>query len=520
MPHPQIRTKVDAPQSATRGLSVERLALLQGQTRRHFLRNVTAGVGSMFLGSLGSQWVSSARAAERGVDGTPRLDFTRDPTTPLSPLPPQFSARAKRIIYLHMAGAPSQLELFDHKPDLTKLDGQDCPASFLAGKRFAFISGVPKLLGAQYPFHQAGESGQWISDRLPHLEKHIDDLCLIKSMRTDQFNHAPAQLLVQTGNARLGYPSMGSWVIYGLGTENQNLPGFIVLVSGGHQPDGGKQLWGSGFLPSVYQGVQCRSHGEPVLYLENPPDVSRPLRRRMLDAVDEIDRQTYAEFGNPETITRIAQYEMAFRMQMDATDAMDIQKESAAVLAAYGAKPGEASFANNCVVARRLAERGVRFIQLYHWGWDDHGTSATDSLNIGFAERCRETDQPIAALLSELKDRGMLEDTLVVWGGEFGRTSMRENRNGQVMQFIGRDHNPGAFTIWMAGGGMKPGMSFGETDAMGYEIVKDPVEIRDLHATMLYAMGFDHRQLTYSFQGLEQKLTSVKPARVVAEVLA
>ena len=309
-------------------------------------------------------------------------------------------------------------------------------------------------------------------------------------------------------------------MIYGLGTENQNLPGFIVLVSGGNQPDGGKQLWGSGFLPSVYQGVQCRSHGEPVLYLENPPDVSRQLRRRMLDAVDEINRQAYAEFENPETVTRIAQYEMAFRMQMDATDAMDIHKESPAVLAAYGANPAESSFANNCVVARRLAERGVRFIQLYHWGWDDHGTSAKDSLNIGFADRCRETDQPIAALLTDLKQRGMLEDTLVVWGGEFGRTSMRENRNGQVMQFIGRDHNPGAFTIWMAGGGIKPGICYGETDAMGYEIVKDPVEVRDLHATILYALGFDHHKLNYSFQGLEQKLTSVKPARVVAEVLA
>ena len=234
----------------------------------------------------------------------------------------------------------------------------------------------------------------------------------------------------------------------------------------------------------------------------------------------EINRQTYAEFGNPETVTRIAQYEMAFRMQMDATDAMDIHKESAAVLAAYGAKPGESSFANNCVVARRLAERGVRFIQLYHWGWDVHGTAAKDSLNIGFADRCREIDQPIAALLTDLKQRGMLEDTLVVWGGEFGRTSMRENRNGQVMQFIGRDHNPGAFTIWMAGGGIKPGMCYGETDAMGYEIAKDPVEVRDLHATILYALGFDHHKLNYSFQGLEQKLTSVKPARVVAEVLA
>ena len=498
----------------------EKFALLQAQTRRHFLRNFTAGVGTMFLGTLASQFGPQANAATLGVDGTPRLDFTRDPTSPLSVLPPQFAARAKRVIYLHMAGAPSQLELFDYKPELTKLNGQECPASFLAGKRFAFISGVPKLLGAQYPFHQSGQSGQWISDRMPYLEKHIDDLCLIRSMRTDQFNHAPAQLLMQTGNPRLGYPSAGSWVVYGLGTENQNLPGFIVLTSGGHQPDGGKQLWGSGFLPSVYQGVQCRSHGEPVLYLENPPNVSRDLRRRMLDAVDEIDRQTYADFGNPETVTRIAQYEMAFRMQMDATDAMDIHKEPAAVLANYAAKPGESSFANNCLVARRLAERGVRFIQLYHWGWDDHGTSASDSLNIGFAERCRETDQPVSALLTDLKERGMLEDTLVVWGGEFGRTSMRENRNGQVMEFIGRDHNPGAFTIWMAGGGIKPGMSHGETDAMGYEIVKDPVEIRDLHATMLYALGFDHRKLTYSFQGLEQKLTSVVPARVVAEVLA
>src|ERR1700677_3278129 len=522
MSDPETDAKNNPPPERTGALHPEaRFALLQAQTRRHFLRSFTAGVGTMFLGTLASQFsLPTAKATERGVDGNLRLDFTRDPSSPLSVLPPQFAARAKRIIYLHMAGAPSQLELFDHKPDLTRRDGQDCPASFLAGKRFAFISGVPKLLGAQFPFHQAGQSGQWISDRLPYLEKHIDDLCLIKSMRTDQFNHAPAQLLVQTGNARLGYPSMGSWVIYGLGTENQNLPGFIVLVSGGNQPDGGKQLWGSGFLPSVYQGVQCRSHGEPVLYLENPPDCARPLPRSMLDAVDEINRQTYAESGNPETVTRIAQYEMAFRMQMDATDAMDIRKEPAAVLAAYGAKPDQSSFANNALVARRLAERGVRFIQLYHWGWDDHGTVAKDSLNFGFADRCRETDQPIAALLTDLKQRGMLEDTLVVWGGEFGRTSMRENRNGQVMQFIGRDHNPGAFTIWMAGGGIKPGMSRGETDAMGHEIVKDPVEIRDLHATMLYAMGFDHRKLSYSFQGLEQKLTSVKPARVVAEALA
>lgn len=493
------------------------LAFLQARTRRHFLRNLGGGLGTIFLGTLASKFAPSAKAA--GAE-TAALDFSRDARSPLSPLAPEFPAKVRRVIYLHMAGAPSQLELFEYKPELKRLDGQDCPASFLAGKRFAFISGVPKLLGSQYPFHQCGHSGQWISDRLPHLEKRVDDICFIRSMRTDQFNHAPAQLLVQTGNPRLGYPSFGSWVVYGLGTENQNLPGFIVLLSGGKAPDGGKQLWSSGFLPSVYQGVQCRSHGEPVLYLDNPHGVSRPLRRSMLDTIDGINQQTYATFGNPETVTRIAQYEMAFRMQMDATDAMDIRKEPDSVHAQYGSKPGEASFANNCLVARRLAERGVRFIQLYHWGWDSHGADAKEALNLGFTDRCREVDQPTAALLSDLKSRGLLEDTLLVWGGEFGRTPMRENRGGQEMKYVGRDHNPGAFTIWVAGGGVKAGISHGETDEMGYEIVKDPVEIRDLHATMLYLLGFDHHKLNFRFQGLEQKLTSVKPARVVAEILA
>src|SRR6266853_1068052 len=392
-----------------------RMALLQAQTRRHFLRSLGSGLGTLFVGtSMASVARHAGAANEAGHREASSLDFTRDATSPIAALPPQFAAKVRRVIYLHMAGAPSQLELFEHKPDLKRLDGQDCPASFLAGKRFAFISGVPKLLASQYPFHQVGQSGHWISDRLPHLEEHLDDLCFIKSMRTDQFNHAPAQLLVHTGNARLGYASLGSWVLYGLGTENQNLPGFIVLLSGGKSPDGGKQLWSSGFLPSVYQGVQCRSHGEPVLYLDNPPGVSRSLRRGMLDAMDEINQQTYAAFGNPETLTRIAQYEMAFRMQMDATDAMDIRKEPASVRAMYGSKPGEASFANNCLVARRLAERGVRFIQLYHWGWDSHGADAKEALNLGFADRCREVDQPTAALLADLKERGMLEDTLVV----------------------------------------------------------------------------------------------------------
>jgi hypothetical protein len=493
--------------------------LLQTQTRRHFLESSAMGLGAMFLGTeLGTSF-GSARAGDIAIGGEPRLDFARDPTQPLAPLPPQFAAKARRVIYLHMVGAPSQLELFEHKPELTRFDGSECPASYLVGKRFAFITGIPKLLGAQYPFHQSGQSGAWISDRLPHLERHIDDLCFIHSMHTDQFNHAPAQLMMQTGNSRLGYASFGSWVTYGLGTVNQNLPGFMVLLSGPSAPDGGKQLWGSGYLPSVYQGVQCRSRGEPVLYLDNPPGVSRPLRREMMDLIDDVDRQTYNEVGNPETLTRIAQAEMAFRMQLDATDAMDIHRETEATRTRYGAKIGEASFANNCLVARRLAERGVRFIQLYHYGWDSHGSNKETALNFGFADQCRDTDQPIAALLTDLKSRGMLEDTLVVWGGEFGRTPMRENRGGHETEFVGRDHNPVAFTMWMAGGGVKPGMSYGETDELGYEIAKNPVAIRDLHATLLYLLGFDYNKLNYLYQGLDQKLTGVNPARVIPEIV-
>lgn len=487
---------------------------LQAQTRRHFLGSCATGLGSMFLAT------GLARAASHVATADTRLNFTRDPAQPMAALAPQYAPKARRIIYLYMTGAPSQLELFEHKPVLTKFDGRDCPASFLAGKRFAFITGKPKLLASQYPFHQTGENGSWISDRLPYLERKIDDLCFIHSMHTDQFNHAPAQLLAQTGNARLGYPSIGSWVTYGLGTENQNLPGFIVLRSGGDQSDAGKALWGAGFMPSVYQGVQCRSQGAPVLYLNNPPRVSRQLRRRMLDTIDRIDQQTYKDFGNPETLTRIAQYEMAFRMQVSAGDAMDISRESQAVQALYGAKPGESSFANNCLIARRLAERGVRFIQLYHQGWDSHGQNAEMSLNYGFANRCRDVDQATAALLTDLKSTGLLEDTLVVWGSEFGRTSMRENRSGQPSVFVGRDHHPAAFTIWMAGGGVKSGFSYGETDELGYEVVKDKVHVHDLHATMLYLLGFDHRKLNYPYQGLEQKLTGVTPARVVADILA
>jgi len=486
----------------------------QRQTRRHFLGWGAGGLGAFFMNS------AMANPADVAGHGG-ALNFARDPAAPLTALPPQFAAKAKRVIYLHMGGAPSQLELFDHKPQLTRFDGKDCPEAFLKGKRFAFITGVPKLMGAQFPFHQTGKNGTWISDRLPHLERRIDDLCIIKSMKTDQFNHAPAQLLVHTGDPRTGHASLGSWVTYGLGTENQNLPGFIVLISnGGTTANAGKPLWGSGFLPSVYQGVPCRSAAEPILYLDNPSGVSRAERRQVLNAVGEINRASYKEFGNPETVTRIAQYEMAFRMQLEASEAMNISHEPQKVLERYGAQPGKTSYANNCLVARRLAERGVRFIQLYHWGWDSHGTPTDEGLNVGLVGRCRETDQPTAALLADLKARGLLEDTLVVWGGEFGRTPMLENRGGQEMKYIGRDHHPSAFTMWMAGAGVKAGFSHGETDELGHDVVKDPVEVRDLHATMLYLLGFDHKKLNYPYQGLEQKLTGVRPARIVSEILA
>ena len=490
-----------------------RLLNMEADTRRRFLGAGLGGLGAFFLNDA----LAKAPAGQNAA-----LDFRRDPSTPLSVLPPQFPAKAKRVIYLHMGGAPSQLELFDHKPQLARFNGHDCPESFLKGKRFAFITGIPKMLGPQFPFHQTGKNGTWISDRLPHLERMIDDLCIVKSLRTDQFNHAPAQLLVQTGDQRTGHASLGSWVTYGLGTENQNLPGFIVLISnGGTTANAGKPLWGAGFLPSVYQGVPCRSAGEPVLYLQNPKGVSRAARRQVLDAVDDINRHTHEEFGNPETVTRIAQYEMAFRMQLEASDAMDIHREPASVLERYGAEPGKTSYANNCLVARRLAERGVRFIQLYHWGWDSHGSPTDEGLNVGLVKQCKMTDQATAALLADLKSRGLLEDTLVVWGGEFGRTPMQDNHaGGEETKFIGRDHHPSAFTIWMAGGGTKAGMNYGQTDDMGYEIVKDPVEVRDLHATMLYLLGFDYRTFSYTYQGLDQKLTGVKPARIVSEILA
>ncbi|MFO0927129.1 MAG: DUF1501 domain-containing protein [Gemmataceae bacterium] len=477
------------------------------RTRRHFLRDGALGLGGL--------WLATQSPA---ADPPPK----RDPARPLQPRPPHVPAKAKRVIYLHMAGSPSQLELFDYKPALAKLDGRECPKSFLEGKQFAFIQGIPSLLGPVYPFKQVGKGGLWMSDRLPHLAGVADELCIIRSMFTDQFNHGPAQLLMHTGTPNPGAASAGAWATYGLGSENQNLPGFLVLTSGGKNPDAGKSVWGAGYLPSVYQGVQCRSQGDPVLYLSDPPGVTRPLRRRTLDALAELNRQTAAEVGDPETLTRIAQYELAYRMQAEATDAFDLSKETKATHELYGTEPGRESFANNCLLARRLMERGVRFVQLFDWGWDSHGASAGEALNGGFKDKCKAFDRPAAALLGDLKTRGLLKDTLVIWSGEFGRTPMQENRGGAKMAFAGRDHNPGAFTLWMAGGGVKGGFAHGETDDLGYQAVVDRVSVHDFHATLLHLLGFDHLRLNVPVQGVSQRLTNVtKPgSRVVDAVIA
>ena len=479
---------------------------LHNFTRRHFLQRCTTGLGAMWMATQGFAAGSSAAA--------------RDPRRPLAPLAPHFPTRAKHIICLHMAGAPSQLEMFEHKPELAKLHGKDCPSEFIEGKRFAFIRGVPQLLGPVHPYHQEQKTGMWITNRLPYLEHHMDKLCLIHTMQSDQFNHAPAQLLVHTGNQNLGYASFGAWVTYGLGTDNQNMPGYIILLSGGKNPDGGKSLWGSGFLPSVYQGVQCRSEGEPVLYLANPPGIDHAVRNDVVQTLAAINRRAYEQLGDPETVTRIAQYEMACRMQMSASDAFDLTKEPPEMHDLYGTKPGRESFGNNCLLARRLVERGVRFVQLYDWGWDSHGTDEGTALDVGFNRKCESIDRPIFALLTDLEQRGLLAETLVVWGSEFGRTPMRENRGGMEMKFMGRDHHPFAFTVWMAGAGVKPGFSYGETDPIGFNPVKDPVLIRDFQATVLRLLGLDYRKLNYPFQGLEQRLTGVKPPRVIEEILA
>lgn len=472
---------------------------LQNQTRRHFLQGAGVGLGSIALSSL--------------LEAAPKA-----PDNPLAEKKSHFPGKARRVIYLHMTGSPPNLDLFDYKPTLNERHGEDCPQSFLEGKRFAFTSGTPTLLGTPQKFRQVGESGTWMSDALPNLQNVADDICYVHSLHSDQFNHAPAELLVYTGSPQTGRPSLGSWVTYGLGTESQNLPGFVVLISSGVQPNGGSSSFGSGFLPSVYQGVQCRSQGDPVLYVSNPPGMDRSVRRMSLDAMRDLNEMQAEQLGHPETLTRIAQYELAFRMQVAVPEVMDISKEPKHILESYGAEPGASSLANNCLLARRLVESGVRFVQLFDWGWDFHGTSAASGIGDGLIDKCATMDKPVAALLNDLKQRGLLEDTLVVWGGEFGRTPFREGRTAKS-KILGRDHYPDCFTMWMAGAGVKGGFHYGQTDELGFGVAENPVHVHDFQATLLHLLGFDHEQLTYRFQGRDFRLTDVH-GHVVKELLS
>jgi hypothetical protein len=454
-------------------------------TRRHFFGQATSfGVGSLALASLLNDRLFAQSASI------------------VNPKP-----KAKSVIFLFMAGAPSQLDLFDYKPELNRLDGKPCPEELIKGERFAFIKGVPKLLGSPHTFRRHGQSGAELSGLLPHLANVVDDIAVVKSMYTTQFNHAPAQIFMNTGHQVPGRPSMGSWLSYGLGSENKDLPAFIVLLSGQNAPDGGKSCYGSGFLPSTYGGVEFRRSGDPVLFLSNPDGVTAEQRRSSLDLVNTLNGHHRTDAGDPEIDSRIAAYEMAFRMQTSVPEVADIASEPEHIRAMYGATPGENSFANNCLQARRLVERGVRCVQLYHRGWDTHGNAGTEDIVNKLSALCRQTDQAAAALVKDLKQRGLLDSTIVVWGGEFGRTPMNEERSGS--KFLGRDHHPRAFTMWAAGGGIKPGITLGRTDDVGYNIAESPVSVHDLHATLLHLMGIEHTKLTYRFQGRDFRLTDV-----------
>ncbi|MFT5288132.1 MAG: hypothetical protein ACI8QS_001902 [Planctomycetota bacterium] len=425
--------------------------------------------------------------------------------------------RAKSVIYLHMSGGPPQQDIFDYKPKLQELHHKPCPEEFFQGKRLAFIKGHPTLLGPPHRFRQVGQSGRWVTEQMPHFASISDEVCVIRSMYTDQINHAPAELMLFTGSPQFGYASMGSWVLYGLGSPNRDLPGYVVMLSGSSDPTGGKSLWGSGALPSHYQGTLLRAGGNPVLYVSNPKGMDRGVRRGSLDTLRDLNSQALGIHGDPETRSRIEQYELAYRMQASVPEATSIGAESKEVLDLYGCDPNQKSFARNCLQARRLVERGVRFVHLFDWGWDLHGTSPGDDLMSMFPRKCLETDQAVAALILDLKRRGLLDETLVVWGGEFGRTPMNEARNGST--YLGRDHHPGCFSMWLAGAGVKPGTELGATDELGYSIVENPISVRDLQATILHTMGLDPERLSIPTKGLRQRL--IGPAegpRVIEEL--
>lgn len=475
---------------------------LQQITRRHFFEDCRLGLGSMALGSL------------LATDGSLRAETQPSGFNPGS-RGLHHEPKAKAVIFLFMAGGPSQLELFDDKPKLRELHGQVIPESYVKGKRFAFIKADAKLLGSSRKFARHGQSGAEVSELLPHLANVVDDLCIVKSMATDVFNHGPAKLFVNTGSPQfMGRPSMGAWVTYGLGSESRNLPGFVVLQSGPRGPRGGAPLWASGFLPTNYQGVPFRAGKEPILNLKSPAGIDLDRQRDFVATVNDLNAIRREATADPEIATRIASYEMAYRMQSSAPELTDLSSETKETLEQYGAEPGKNSFANNCLLARRLVERGVRFVQLYHTDWDHHGNAGTD-LAKSLDDRCRETDRASAALVADLKQRGLLDQTIVVWGGEFGRTPQGEDREA----LPGRDHHIEAYTMWMAGGGFKAGQTIGATDEIGYNTIEDRVHVHDLQATLLHLLGIDHLKLTYKFQGRNFRLTDVH-GNVASKLLA
>lgn len=465
-------------------------SLMTALSRRELFQRTGTGIGAVALASLMNEELFSGRT------------------------PADIPAKAKNVIFIHMVGAPSHLDLFDYKPELKRLTGELVPDHLWEGLRLAFIREQPKLLGTKYKFQQHGESGVELSELLPHLATVADELCVLKSVHTEHFNHAPAQLFFQTGFARFGRPSLGSWVNYGLGSENQNLPGFVVLITG-NVAGAGNSLWGSGFLPSAYQGIEFRTAGDPVLFLSNPAGMRPEDRRRIIDGINHLNQTQLVDVGDPEIATRISQYEMAFRMQSAVPELMDINQESQQTHEMYGTEPGKTSFANNCLLARRLVERGVRFVQLYDQGWDHHS-----GIFPNLEKKTKQVDRPIAALIQDLKRRGLLDETLVVWGAEFGRTPMLQGKSsGGVDNNVGRDHHKDAFTVWMAGGGAKAGMTYGKTDDIGFHVVENPMHVNDFHATLLHLLGLNHEQLTFKFQGRNFRLTDVA-GKVAKEVIS
>lgn len=471
----------------------------QQVSRRHFLGDCRVGLGKMALAGLLAQGLApSSHAAEA--------------SRPLAPRSPHFAPKAKAVIHLFMAGAPSQLDLFDYKPELKKLEGQPLPPSVIGDQRYAFIRPDAAVLGPQFRFSRHGRSGAEFSEMLPHLGRVADDITIIRSLKTDQFNHAPAQIFLNTGFPQPGRPSLGSWTLYGLGCETENLPAFVVL-STGSGISGGSANWSSGFLPTLYTGTRFRNSGDPILHVSSPDGITPGLQRDSLDLIETLNTAQLERDGDPEIATRIASYEMAYRLQTSAPDLMDLRTESRRTLDMYGCKPEEPSFARACLLARRMIERGVRFVNIYHEGWDAH-SDVTGNLR----RNCGATDQASAALVMDLKQRGLLDETLVVWGGEFGRTPMVES-NAALGRSLGRDHHPQAFTMWMAGGGVKRGFSYGATDDMGFHITENPVHIHDLQATILHLLGLDHERLTYHHAGRDFRLTDVH-GHVVHDILA